>query len=72
MPACVDCAHFDMRSAGPEIARQGMGYCKSIPITKGAFVTATYARECERFKPASAETVAKRHAILKPKEPACS
>ena len=26
MPACVDCAHFDMRSAGPEIARQGMGY----------------------------------------------
>lgn len=69
MTRCVDCGHFDMLSAGPALFKLGMGYCKAIPITKGEFVTATYARECTRFKPASAETVAKRHAILAVQKP---
>lgn len=64
----LDCAEFDMRAAAPEIAKLGMGYCRSIPIVKGEFVTATYARECERFKPAAEATVAKRRAILEPKK----
>lgn len=60
---CVNCTDFDLKSA-PEVARLGLGYCKAIDITKGAYVTATFARECDKFKPASADVVAKRLAYI--------
>ena len=61
---CCECLHFDLRAAGGVYAKLGLGKCIVHSLGRAEFVTAAYARECEKFAAADADTVAKRNAFL--------
>ena len=64
---CAECKHLDLAGAeriAKGYARMGLGKCAAIIMPMATFITASHARECERFEPAPADVVAKREAYL--------
>jgi hypothetical protein len=64
---CASCVHLDLAAAEKihaGYARMGLGKCAAIAMPMATFITATHARECERFVAAPADVVAKRAAYL--------
>lgn len=67
MARCIDCKHFDMR-AHAAFAKLGLGRCKVADFAPATFVTAGYARQCEKFDAAPEEVSAKRIKFLEHSE----
>lgn len=59
---CIDCLHFDLRSA-PAMAKQGYGTCAKDGRA-GRYESATFSRICRMFQSAPTETSQKRRAWL--------
>lgn len=59
---CVRCERFSLRHAG-QMARQGYGHCE-LENNRAAFQSATFERQCHKFKAADPDTTDKREAWL--------
>lgn len=59
---CLHCDHLDLQ-AKKDFSKLGMGRCPSDP--SGTFVSVSFDRFCKKFKPAPADTVAKRETWVK-------
>lgn len=59
---CIDCLHFDLRSA-PAMAKQGYSVCAKDGRT-GRFESATFNRTCRMFEAGLPEVTRKRRAWL--------
>lgn len=59
---CIDCLHFDLRSA-PAMAKQGYGVCAKDGRA-GRYESVTFNRICRMFQAAPTEISQKRRAWL--------
>lgn len=58
---CINCQNFNLQAAGKDWAVIGFGECDAL---RGAYKSARYARECDRFTAAPEETATKRREWL--------
>lgn len=58
---CINCQNFNLQAAGKDWAVIGFGECDAL---RGAYKSARYARECDRFTAVPVETATKRREWL--------
>lgn len=58
---CVECVHFSLRDAPPELARHGLGLCRaSRDGASWRYLSARYSHGCKLWARTAAEIVEKR------------
>ena len=63
MTKCLNCAHFNLRRS--PIGKLGFGLCRVKSLNGGHTFSATYPRDCDRFKPAAQATTELRETLLR-------